>query len=375
LALAIGATAGLLLVLPLVLLRGNEPRDSGFSDPGTSTTAVTEPPSDTLTSPAEIATTGTMSIRTDVTLTKDHVGTIRIDGGRITLDCGGFSVIGPGTGSGTGIEIWGRTGVTIRNCHVTGFDFGILLRESDDNTIIDNTVVDSTAGFAIEDSSSNTLVNNTASNSSWFGYVLSTGSSDNTLIGNGSVNTGDTGAGFNLHDAHSNTLEANTSFGGDFILDGSNRNVLSDNTSTGNLGRVDLSETDGFLLLGSSYNTLDRNRAVDAGNVGFRIDEASNENKLTSNTAERSGNAGFEIKASWANELSDNTASGAGTAGYKVWADASDNSLDRNSADLNPTGFWDVSGGVGTSGTANQYTRNTCTGNTTASDPDDLCSE
>ena len=43
----------------------------------------------------------------------------------ITLDCAGHSIIGPG--SGNGIYLRDRTGVTVRNCHVSNFEIGIKL--------------------------------------------------------------------------------------------------------------------------------------------------------------------------------------------------------------------------------------------------------
>ncbi len=59
------------------------------------------------------ATTGTLTINADTTLTEDHYGSIIIGTDDITLDCGGHSVTGPG--SGNGILLIRRTGVTVKN--------------------------------------------------------------------------------------------------------------------------------------------------------------------------------------------------------------------------------------------------------------------
>jgi len=78
------------------------------------------------------------------TLTADCNGTIIIIADNITLDCAGFDVIGPG--SGTGILLNLRTGVTVKNCNVESFVFGIALSNSDGNTLTDNTANSNNAG-------------------------------------------------------------------------------------------------------------------------------------------------------------------------------------------------------------------------------------
>ncbi len=78
---------------------------------------------------------GQTSVTTDSTLTGDHVGNSSIDANDITLDCVGNSKIGPGTaidvGGGImrdiGIFLNGLTEVTIKNCHVHGFEVGVRL--------------------------------------------------------------------------------------------------------------------------------------------------------------------------------------------------------------------------------------------------------
>jgi hypothetical protein len=80
--------------------------------------------------PPAPATTGTMVITTDTTLTEDHdagsvdVG-IEFAADDVTLDCAGYTVSGGGIGSGILIE--GHTGVTVKNCLVTAFSSGIVI--------------------------------------------------------------------------------------------------------------------------------------------------------------------------------------------------------------------------------------------------------
>ena len=65
---------------------------------------------------------GTLTLAADTTLFSDHHGGIVIDADDITLDCAGFSIIG--SGSGDGILLQGRTGVSVENCNVAGFTNG-----------------------------------------------------------------------------------------------------------------------------------------------------------------------------------------------------------------------------------------------------------
>ena len=75
---------------------------------------------------ARADTTGTLTITSNTNLNEDHQGNIVIAADGVTLDCQGHEVTG--TGSGTGVLLNGRTGVTVKNCHVSGFldGFGLF---------------------------------------------------------------------------------------------------------------------------------------------------------------------------------------------------------------------------------------------------------
>jgi hypothetical protein len=74
-------------------------------------------------------------ITTDTTFSADllncptGVGLLGLDIGEdnITLDCDGHKVTGTGSGGGVGIRVLFRSGVTVRNCDVSGFSAGIIL--------------------------------------------------------------------------------------------------------------------------------------------------------------------------------------------------------------------------------------------------------
>src|SRR4051794_30745393 len=77
--------------------------------------------------PVASATTGTLVITSDKTLGEDHVGNIVVGTDGVILDCAGHSVSGGGT---FGVLLSGRTGVSVKNCDVSGFAHGIGLLNS-----------------------------------------------------------------------------------------------------------------------------------------------------------------------------------------------------------------------------------------------------
>jgi parallel beta-helix repeat protein len=182
-------------------------------------TTVPEVPGFTVVAPESIE---TLTITMDTTLTEDYFGNIVIDADGVTLDGNGHMVIGPGTDfliwdpntkvmSGNfGILLKGRTGVTVKNCHVTGFDDGFWLDGSDGNTLQENTVTNYTIGFVLSSSSNNIFLNNTA---------------------NGKGAGDDLPNGFQLGRAFGNTLQGNTVNGNGigFALEESDDNIFFHN--------------------------------------------------------------------------------------------------------------------------------------------------
>ena len=155
----------------------------------------------TISSPAK-ATTGTLNITANTTLTENHTGDISIDANNITLDCAGFMVAGPGPTQFAGIDLDGRTGVTVKNCEVSGFDFeGIRLATSTGNNLINNTVLNNGRhGIDLSFSSNdNNLIGNTVTGSVIHGIQLSNASGNsldnNNISNNGSRSTGGRGIG------------------------------------------------------------------------------------------------------------------------------------------------------------------------------------
>lgn len=135
------------------------------------------------------ATTGTMQITTDTTLTEDHSGPIDVVADNVTLDCDGHAVNGSGTGHGIDVDY--RTGVTVRNCTVRGFEMGIDLQTSNGNVVTGNTATaNSRDGIHLSSSDNNTVTGNQAHDNNVYGFSLNGGSTGNTFTGNTSNDNG-----------------------------------------------------------------------------------------------------------------------------------------------------------------------------------------
>ena len=263
-------------------------------------------------------TTGTLIITTDTTLTEDHNGDIVIAADDITLDCAGYSVTG--SGSGFGIVLDGRTGVTVKNCHVRDFTYGLHLIISNNNILTGNNASSGIRGISLGLSDNNTLIGNNASGSSQ--GISITSSNNNTLIGN----------------------NASGSFQGIYLSFSSNNNFLTGNNASDNVQGIYLEFSNnntltgnnanssgiGIILSSSDNNTVTGNNASSNGQSGITVD-SSNNNTLTGNNASSSGLGGFYILDSNNNTFTGNNASVSGLWGFGIF-DSNNNTFTGNNA-------------------------------------------
>jgi len=115
----------------------------------------------------------TLIITEDTVLNEDHQGSIIIEADDVTLDGNGHTITGPGVWvwnstermwwpTSCGITVIGRSGVTVKNCHVTNFAFGLTLSNSDGCTLLNNTIYDNVyVGISVVFSVNNTILENT----------------------------------------------------------------------------------------------------------------------------------------------------------------------------------------------------------------------
>lgn len=209
------------------------------------------------------ATTGTMHITTNTTLTEDHFGNIVIDKDRVTLDCDGFSVIS----ETNGITLIQRSGVMIRDCNVNNRNNNVnafFLVNSNRNTLINNTAIDTGNGFLLINSNKNTLQDNSA---------------DDILFPI-------RGNGFFLNSSNRNTFKNNSADRNStaFLFISSNENLIEENSLNDNIS--------GFALLDSERNTFKGN-SVNDNSTGFFLITTSNQNTFKENSVNNNLTAFF----------------------------------------------------------------------------------
>jgi len=200
-----------------------------------------------------------------------------------------------GTGNGIGIDLSGRSNVTIRKMEIKAFGYGIYLSGSSKNSIFENNVTNNWYGIRLEESLSNTISGNNVTANDYIGIFLLR-SSNNLVSGNNVTNTYECGIG--LGSSSGNTISGNNigNNGEGIGLSKSSGNVISENIKVSNNGK-------GIRLRKSNRNNITRNTVTNNGNGVFlqRSDYNDvNGNLLTNNTD------GIILKLSTGNVLRNN---------------------------------------------------------------------
>lgn len=323
----------------------------------------------------------TLLVTSDTTLGDDHQGSVEVQADEVTLDCAGHTISGPGTRAEdeygfVGILLDGRSGVTVKNCRVSGFDYGILLTArlgsgSDGNRLIDNAVYGNRLdGVRVNESEHNVLTGNIASSNGQHGFALLGNSNivtrnqafdneyDGFVVGAGhrdivfsaNLSKGNQGHGFAIsgtgHRLMRNTAAENRDHGfdisGDSIFMIRNRAIHNgvDGFAISEefrhlafYGNTSIRNRDhGFLILGTRH-TLVRNEAIENGLVGFAVGGlGSGEITFEGNRATGNKIHGFQISDSRGNTLIRNTASANRAAGFSLELGAHENLFYNNRA-------------------------------------------
>jgi len=101
---------------------------------------------------------GTTYIGSDYTFTSNIYEQIVVTADNIIVDGNGYTL--QGLGSGTGIDLTGRSNVTLKNVEVTNFKYGIYLSYSNNNTLTGNIASNYWAGIWLDSSGNNVLFHN-----------------------------------------------------------------------------------------------------------------------------------------------------------------------------------------------------------------------
>jgi parallel beta-helix repeat protein len=306
------------------------------------------------------------TITTTTTLSADHGGAIVVGADGITLDCAGHRVSGTGP---AGIQLTNRTGVTVKNCRVSGFTNGIMLVSSSGNTIARNVATGNaqTCIYLVQQSNRNLVTGNTSSGNGWYGVWLQLDSSRNTVTGN--VANNDSFSGFFVIQSSQNTLSRNVAranggapvgpldAGQGFYLFQADRNALVRNVAAANV-------SDGFQLQGSSRNSLIRNDGSSNQRHGFGLFSGSDRNLLDHDVASNeigSSASGFYLENSSVNRLSHDVADGS-FDGFALIVGVNDNSVIDSFARGNFAYGYDDEGGFDNSFTGDLAAQNTYSG-------------
>ncbi len=217
------------------------------------------------------------------TLTTNLAETVQIDNDGIALNGNGHTIIGSGTGSG--VYLLGRSGVTIKSLTVKNFTDGIYYDNEPPNSSFENTLIDNIAnsnyrnGILFSYSGGrNNLTNNTANLNLGSGIVLSEGSDNSTLLYNNASYNNETG--IYLYHSSNNMLIGNNASNN--VDDG----VFSYQTSTNTLKNNILNSNRYGIYFRSCVGcTLINNIANSNYDDGIYIFYYSSENNLTNNTA------------------------------------------------------------------------------------------
>lgn len=279
------------------------------------------------------ATTGTLIITSDTTLTEDHFGNVQIAASNVTLDCADHTIFGPGaSGFSGGIDVQGGlTGVAVERCKVTGFQVngiyaggGAANGRYQSNELYGN----GNHGMHLDSGSGYIVVGNTSRDNGATGIVL-TGATQSRILGNRALNNRNW-SGIALFDgSHDNIVVGNSSSRNahGFDLVNSSRNELRYNVANSNEAGV------GFQVLVGADNILEFNTA-NRNLAGFSIRENSSGNVIRSNVASGNSAEGFEVVNSNSNQFIEDTAN-KNRFGFRALGDASSNTFTRNVARSN----------------------------------------
>jgi len=226
---------------------------------------------------------------------------IHVSEGGIVLDCAGHKI--SGNGSMRGIYI-ASSGNTFKNCIISGFHTGILLWESSNNTITNNTVESNEYGISLEVlSKNNTIYGNTANKNSFCGIQLRQYSASNRVINNTANSNAMYGIYLQYYSDNStvigNTANSNSVHGiyMKYVLS----NYIINNTLNSNA-------KSGLHLLGYSYNRIAGNKANSNSGSGIYMSSATH-SSITGNSLNSNGEYGIYIgRDSYNNTLANNTA-------------------------------------------------------------------
>jgi parallel beta-helix repeat protein len=183
--------------------------------------------------------------------TDNNYDEVVVEKDNIVVDGLGYTV--QGSGSGAGMNLTGRSNVTIVNAKIKNFRYGIFLNYfSSLNTLVGNNITNNSDGIYLSYASNNTISGNTITNNT-DSIALEISSNYNALVGN------------NITDNYNGIL-----------VKFSDNNNISGNAITNNWYGIHLSGT-------SDYNNIFGNNITANGYCGIFLDDFSSLNTIVGN--------------------------------------------------------------------------------------------
>jgi parallel beta-helix repeat protein len=102
----------------------------------------------------------------------------------VILDCQGYNITGDKSGVDSGIHISGYNNITVKNCGINNFYYGVHMSSASNNSLINSIIYNSSIyGVFLSNSDYNNLINNTVYNTT-NGISMNSGSDNNLIINN-----------------------------------------------------------------------------------------------------------------------------------------------------------------------------------------------
>jgi lysozyme len=204
---------------------------------------------------------------------------IVVERSNIIIDGAGYTLQGTKTGSHKGVNLDGRSNVTIKNTTITTFDNGIQLSGSSNNTISGNNITNNGEGIFLDSSSNNTLSGNNVTANNWDGIWLESSSNNNSISGNTFSNDG-----LFVHGSYENVVADNYVNGkplvylegaSDLVVDGAGQVILVDSVNITVEG-LNLSSTSVGIELLRTNNTKIAGNNITNNEEGISLQHSSN---------------------------------------------------------------------------------------------------
>ena len=216
----------------------------------------------------------------------------------VTLDCQGNRIDGVDNANTYGVRIPNYDNVTIRNCEVSDWAYGIDISSSAGSRIYNNFITSNTdRGInVVSGSTYNNLTNNTVFFNEDYGVVFASSSSNNFSHGNVSKNTNH---GIWFSTANNNRVEyAVVSFNAQdgINLDSSDNNVIYETNTTSNKAR-------GIYAASSSGNRIEGGKVVSNSNTGIWFYQSASNNVTSVNSSLNTNNGVYLESSSNGNRI------------------------------------------------------------------------